>query len=127
MNKSPVYSAMQATSKGMHENNDCCVFSLAIACGMSYENAHATLAAKGRKPRQGTLAIHVTNALKVDEVTQFLKDVRTIRTLQDKNLKDCYIILTSQHMLCMKDGIVHDWTQDRLHRIQKIYRVKKSV
>jgi hypothetical protein len=85
MNKSPVYSAMQATSKGMHENNDCCVFSLAIACGMSYENAHATLAAKGRKPRQGTLAIHVTNALKeaglkVDEVTQFLKDVRTIRS-----------------------------------------------
>ena len=37
--------------------------------------------------------------------------------------KGTFIVRVAHHVLCAKDGVVHDWTQDRQHRIKEIYEV----
>lgn len=129
-NHSPLFCSLSESSSFHRERNDCTVKALAIAGDLTYGVAHTMMAKRGRRPRNGAFYAHVFDALKeigktVDEVTKYeaFKDIKTIKSLQDLRLNGCYIIRVSGHMLAMKDGIIHDWTNNRLHRIKSIHRV----
>ena len=51
-------------SRKWGESNDCTVKALAIATGISYEQAHGLLALRGRSYRKGTHMTHVFDAMK---------------------------------------------------------------
>jgi len=130
MNNSLLFKTLQESSIFHGERNDCTVKALAIAGGLTYGVAHTMLAKRGRKFCKGAYTRDVISALTelgktIEYVTEHasFKNIKTIKSLKMLNLKACYLITTAQHILTMKDGVIHDWTNERLHRIKEIYRV----
>ena len=50
----------------------------------------------------------------------------TVRTLARELSKGTYLVGTDGHVACLKDGEVHDWTNNRRHRIRDVYRVSEG-
>lgn len=52
---------------------------------------------------------------------------RTMKSIEP-HLPKCgvYIIETSSHVLCVRAGEIHDWTQNRQHRIVKVHHITKA-
>ena len=48
---------------------------------------------------------------------------RTVRTLARELSKGTFIVRTREHVLCLRDGVVHDWTSGRRHQIKAVYEV----
>jgi hypothetical protein len=124
------YAALAESSKFHGEKNDCTVKALAISGNLTYGVAHTMMAKRGRKPRMGSHTAYVISALQelgknVEHVSEraSFQNVKTIKAIQSLNLRGCYLIRTSGHILAMESGIVHDWTANRCHRICDIYRV----
>lgn len=134
MAHSDKYTTLSEASKFHGEKNDCTVKALAIAGNLTYGVAHTMMAKRGRKFRSGSLTAHVISSLneigkRVENVSNAasFSNVKTIKGLQMLNLRGCYIIRTSGHVLAMDGGIIHDWTVNRCHRIVEIYRVSEGV
>ena len=128
-----IYSLTSKQAQDMNESKDCSVRAVSIACNIPYPDSHTTFHMFGRKPCKGTPRT-VTDA-----VLDFLADigdiqywkplqvpdgltVRSIATDPQFN-KGRYIVIISRHMLAMIDGVVHDWTANKLHRVKEIYKV----
>lgn len=127
---SEVFQLLCKSSDTRGERNDCSVKALAVVADLTYDAAHEIMARVGRKPRKGAYRGQTFSALKelnktFDDVTDraTFVGIKTIKALKHLNLKGSYLISVSGHILAMKDGIVHDWTSERQHRILKIYRV----
>lgn len=131
-NNSLAYSSLVEEQKKLfpNENNDCTVKALAIAAEISYSKAHAILKNRGRKNRQGFKTEIVIEELlgmgkAVKEVTQLIVgSIKTVRAFQERGFKDKYLIRVEGHVLCSKDGQIHDWTNGRCHRIKNVWRVE---
>jgi len=116
-------------SRMMKEKSDCAVKAVAIAAGIHYVDVHGMMASEGRRHRDGTpnpITYSVLEMLgfRLDDVTNKYK-ARTVRTLgrEMKNVSGSYLVWVRGHILCIRDGEVCDWTNGRLHRIQKIAKV----
>jgi hypothetical protein len=115
----------------MGENNDCSVIALAVSCDLSYKDAHEILSQKGRKTGKGVLTNEILSAVVIagkthQNVTEIFKHNygKTVGSIEKAGLKETYLVITSGHVLTMKDGKALDWTSGRSHRIQSVYRIR---
>ncbi len=129
-NRSDLFRLLCKSSNARGERNDCSVLALAVVADLTYDAAHKAMAEVGRKNNDGARTGQTFTALHnlgktYDDVTDraSFAEIKTIKSLKRLNLKGKYLITVSGHILAMKDGEIHDWTNDRQHRIQKIYRV----
>ncbi len=124
-----MYNTLKESSNFYKETNDCSVKALAVVADLPYAKAWNLLAQQGRRPRKGVTMPAFFNALKnagfeAQDVSSFITE-RTVRGLQQLRLKECYIVTTASHVLAIKHGLVQDWTAGRLHRVQKVWRIRK--
>ena len=152
---SDLYQKMNRRSDKWSERSDCTVKALAIATGKTYEQAHGALALRGRNFRKGTTMNTVFKALSDLGFTEkevfcrhfserdhfFAPDkekaakYRRSRWAKGKTMKSIkphlpqrgvYLIETSTHLLCVRAGEIHDWTNNRQHRIVKVHHITKA-
>jgi len=133
MNKpkhSDLFQLLCKSSNSRGEKKDCSVKALAVVADLTYDAAHLLMAKMGRKNGDGAHTGQSLAALKelgktYDDVTDraMFAEIKTIKSLQKLGLNGKYLITVSGHILAMKGGEIHDWTNDRQHRIKKIYRV----
>jgi hypothetical protein len=152
---SDLYQKLKRRSDRWRESNDCTVKALAIATGKTYEQAHGALALRGRNFRKGTtmdvfwLAASDLGFTKKEVYCRFFSDrghylssdnekatkYRRSRWAKGKTIKSIkphlpkrgvYLIETSDHILCVRAGQVHDWADDRRHRIVKVHHITKA-
>lgn len=115
-----------------HERNDCAVKAFAAAAGIKYAEAHAILAQRGRKIGQGFRSEILLEELQklnknIKEVTSLVTPhTKTVRAFGARNYRGTYLIRTTGHILCSKNGIVQDWTQGRCHRILNVWCVDEK-
>ena len=125
------FSTMKSAADAFCETNDCAVKAVALATGEDYGATRWLFTEFGRRPRHGT-PVHITK-----KVMDYLGydmvecrdwfDARTIRSLEPEiTSTGSYLVRTSRHILCVKNGVVEDWTRGRLHRIINVWRVKKK-
>lgn len=50
----------------------------------------------------------------------------TVKTLAKELTEGTYLVGTSGHVACLKDGEIHDWTAGRRHRIEDVYKVEEN-
>jgi hypothetical protein len=50
-------------------------------------------------------------------------DSTTVKSLAKELTTGTYLVGTSGHVLCLRDGVVHDWTDGRCHRIRDVWEV----
>jgi len=131
------FQELAKAANDMGETRDCAVKALAIVGDLSYEDAHCLLELYGRKSRDGTYDYITHKALKfldlaTEDQTKLWRDCmggRTVRTLARvmRGRKGKWLVWTSQHILAVEDGEVHDWTNGRLHRVKRILKVKHAT
>ena len=135
MEYSTPYQKMLEASDEMQETNDCAVITLAIVTGLTYGTAHKLLEQTGRKARSITHRGNINNVLdfldfKAQDVTKQYRTLgaKTIRTLGRvmANRKGIYLAYTHDHILAVKDGVIHDWLDGRLHRIVTLVKLRKA-
>ena len=70
-----------------------------------------------------------------DTDTETMKDFKRSRWAKGKTIKSItphlpsrgvFLIETSSHVLCVRGGEVHDWTDGRRHRITHVHRIIKK-
>ncbi|MCA9072528.1 MAG: hypothetical protein KDA84_26570 [Planctomycetaceae bacterium] len=123
------FDELNTEAESLNEHNDCAVKAVAVAAGVSYQLAHDTLKANGRKDRKRTKPYMTFVALSdlgftCHQIQVKAKTVRTIEKELNPNL--VYLIKTRGHVLAYRDGRIQDWTQGRLHRIKAVYLVRES-
>lgn len=119
------YQQLRTVSRSMNENRDCAVRAVAIAANVPYRVAHATLKQLGRKNRRGTPNTVTKQAMKnlgfrLEE--KFFR-AKTVRTLERELRRGVYLVWVRGHILAIKNGVVHDWTKGRCHRVKRVIEV----
>lgn len=124
------YQSLTEVRNRHNETNDCAVVAVVIATGAPYEKVHQMMESKGRKSRRGT-AQNITNAVlsKLGYMRFPIRDREvltnglTIRTLLPYLPEGTFLVHTPGHILCIRDGVVQDWSANRLLRVYKIEQV----
>ena len=145
--KSREFLLMDSEAGIRGERNDCTVKALALATNISYHEAHADLAARGRKARQGTdnytlrEAIH-ERGFKLEWVSaqhfinqypkshQILKHITTHHPERfNKVWRDgeTYMLSCPGHVLIVHNGENLDWSKGSSKRVWHIYRITRST
>lgn len=120
------FTSMENERRAHGENNDCAVKAIALATGCAYIEALTMLAEKGRKTGRGTY-FHKQTVPVMQELgfalERYYPRSATVRTLTKELKEGTWLVRTSGHILCIKDGECLDWTNGRLHRIVDVHRV----
>ena len=124
-----LYKTTSEHSKNIKETNDCGVIALAIATGESYIDAHAAFELAGRVRGDGVFIRELRASAVILGYKLTKIENHTIKTINraEKEFTDIgrFILSTSTHLAAMIDGVVHDWTRGRSHRITRIFKVEK--
>ena len=143
--KTHEFQKLQEESVARGEANDCGVKAVSLVCGISYQEAHALLASKGRKKRGGSphgkteeviteLGFKLTPVEQTDISWKYparyrLRQLTTHhpdRFPQAWAGKATYLMFTRGHVLAIIDGVNHDWSRGRAKRCTRLYRVEKG-
>jgi len=137
------YNALRQGTFAKREQGDCAVIAVAMACNVSYEDAHTALARYGRKFGQGTPTHIIWAAMRAlgkdvralssrQFINEYPRPHNTLRGVTShhprrfaKVWKDgqTYLFLTASHILACVDGQVHDWSVNRALRVNVVYQV----
>jgi hypothetical protein len=135
-NYSALYQKMSQASDGMQETKDCAVIAIAIVADLPYRYVHSLFEQLGRKPQSITKNTWIDQSLKFLNLKTKNVTVRyrhrlgakTIRTL-GRVIADCkgvYLAYTCDHVMAIKDGVIHDWLNGRLHRIVRVLQLRET-
>ena len=129
--RSEAFQKLCSDSRTIAETNDCAVKAVAIVCDLEddYAGVREIFRIKGRRPRRGTPPWMTKSVLdwlgfETEDVTRRFQ-AKTVRTLgrEVRYRGGTYLVHVRGHILAVKGGKVHDWTDGRCHRITKIERV----
>jgi hypothetical protein len=127
-----LYKQAQQASKAASERNDCAIKAVSIATGTEYRVIRDMSLKLGRRPRKGTDPTIVYRMLKDlgYTVKRVESPVSTVGQLDDAIIGDDNTYLAyvsgSGHVLCAKNGEVHDWTKYRKHQICDFLKILKE-
>lgn len=141
------YRERLTASSQLGERRDCSVIAISIATDTPYEKVHAMLQAEGRRKGSGTyprqseavikaLGYRIEKIKPQDLVAQYGGNrVRNVTTFHPRSPEfawfwkryaaDTLIMRTMNHMLCVKHGVVQDWSTNRALRVVGIWRITK--
>lgn len=141
--KTAAYWSLSEQSAARGEHNDCTVKALAVACNVSYDDAHQALEANGRKHRDGAYFHTIRAAVEqlgyklnvIDPAgiiasypkphCDKLKNVTTHHPDRFASVwpKGTFLLFPAGHVAAIVDGQNHDWTRGRANRVQSMYEV----
>lgn len=121
--------ASQASGK-MREHNDCAVKAFSIASGKSYEEVHGLFKSLGRRDRKATphtisrKVAHILNPeVKFVSIRKPDGSKYTARTIGNDLRRGRFVVLYRGHLAALVDGVIHDWTDGRCHRVLGVYKL----
>ncbi len=114
-----------SASHDMKETNDCAVIAVAVACKVSYKEAHAACRRAGRKARRGMFLHQIKTAINIlghdfESVEEWKgKTTKTITVPREDN----YLAVTSNHAIGIHFGLVKDYSDRKNMRIKSLYKI----
>ena len=122
------YYKSVTSSRQSDETNCCSVIALAIAGGIDYDEAYRAMENHGRKQGEGaqfySTIVNAFNECSISlvQATGAIRDIRTVTSLKGKlDPEQVYVILTGNHIITARDGVVQDWSGSRRLRITNVY------
>ena len=115
------------------EKGFCTVAALALCLDWSFGKAHRYMSKHGRGNRKGMHWTVWLPALKeaaekdgkeVKHVQQY--DGMTLNRFCKQRIKGIYYVKVNRHALCIRVGVIHDWTADTAGRrkIQMLFKIE---
>jgi hypothetical protein len=122
-----VTEASRALGEG---RRDCVVRALALAFDLPYQCVWHALRLRGRRTRCGThnstwkplAEFYAGRALAWYSTANDRRVPKTVRSFEAIT-KGTYLVRTSGHLLCIRDGKALDWTAGRKHRVVECARI----
>lgn len=145
--KSEKYTALTKEANKLKEKRDCSVVSLSVVCGVSYARAHKALADAGRKPQTSVSTKKILDAAKAlgqkAERVSLKKIIGLYPAGHRTALKHVtshhperfnsvwadgcnYLMITTNHVLAITNGNVHDWSIGHALRATDLYKITKD-
>ena len=128
--KTELFNQVNAESIKFKENNDCTVIAATIVTGASYAEVHKRFKNAGRKKGRGTydpMQREVLEQLgaKIDEWEPRKKNGGrySVRTIGKVLHTGKHYVFIKRHALAVVDGEVHDWSNGRLHEVEKVWTI----
>ena len=125
------FSELVSASQKVNERNDCGVKALAVVSGRKYNSARRALAGSGRRSGRGTSIFSMQMSLgafglKMEPLSgHAMNKAKTIRTLKKViPSRGNFLVHVKGHILAIRGGEIHDWSEDSCRRIKQIWRVK---
>ena len=128
------YERALADSRRAHESEDCTVIATALAARMPYAEAHAMLAALGRKNRKGFKTWRIAEELghRGYRVTatwlpkQKNGSLYTPKTIGKLCKRGYWMVQVRRHVFAVINGEVYDWVRGRRHHVIRVYRIERK-
>ena len=123
------YNDIVEESKSFQDDNDCTVVAVSLVTGIPYAEAHALMAAAGRKRNKGSNygiyhPVIINLGFTIDEIFLTSKTVRTVeRELAQHHGGQKILISVRGHVLVWNGKQIADWSAGRTKRIQKAFLV----
>lgn len=140
--------ASKARHQLLREDHDCGVITVAMAAGISYEQAWSALNAVGRKPRRGTQLHIMVRAMDMlgfrmkewscKEKREFIngypgagKKLSNITSYHPRRYPDqfygkTFIMASRTHVWCVRNGFVMDWAANTNLRVTDMFTVTQK-
>ena len=141
--QSRVFRGMDNRMKEMGDNNACGVIAIAIAFGITYQEAFEEYEFVGRRKGFGVSSFQiklVANRLAsrmnvkakevkhVDKLKQVLGVSPTINNIPRVLSKSCnYLIITRDHVVAYKRGRIHDWAEGRKLQVLQMIEIESNI
>jgi hypothetical protein len=125
------YTKARKISATLNERNDCTVVGVSIAARVDYKKAHAAMKAAGRRDRCGAYRIDTTEAVHalgcaievIDAPRQSNGSRFTAKTIGAGFKRGYFLVFYRGHVAAMVNGQVADWTDNRRHQVQEIWKI----
>ena len=144
--KSEEYLTHKQLAQEVGERADCAVRAVAIVCDVSYQESLAVFTKLGRKPGHATPTKTISQAIealgKKPKKLSFIEYRQMVAKYPGKHaLKQyitthhpdrfpqvwrdgkTYLFFTRGHVLCIKNGVNHDWTRGRSLKVTHIWEI----
>jgi len=145
--KSEQYLSHRETAKELGEGADCAVRAVSVACSRPYEEVLEVMTRMGRKPRGATETAVIRDTIismgynpanlewkgisdKIESYPGNHKNKKYVTTHQPDRFPEVwkdgktYLFFVRGHVLCVKDGVNHDWTRGRSLKVFMIWEIK---
>lgn len=119
-------------SRPSDRRNDCSVISVSIATGTDYDVTEKMLASMGRRYNKGSNVPMITaaarelsgdNSITFEHVRKPCGGKYTMKTIGNLYPAGKHLVLVNGHVAAMVDGVIHDWSAGRRHRVLMVARV----
>ena len=135
------YKELTAVGTAMGDYNYCAVIAVAVVLNCTYQDAYRLCENKGRKLGRGLCTYSILEILDEQGVnyTKVNKDevlatvdrpnyrVKTLTTnnfkMADIYSKNTYLVFVNGHVAAVKNGVTHDWSENRAKKIKLIYQL----
>ena len=131
-----LYAKAKLGSSMHNERNDCVVVAVSIAANQPYDYIHRLFQKYGRKARCGT-SDHITRKVlsqlatrrkiskwSVDRPKKPGGGKFTMKTIADQYPRSQrFMAFTCDHAAAVVDSKVEDWTENRNHRVVRVYKI----
>lgn len=139
----PEFQFMMQQTSAMGDRNDCTVKALALVADITYEDAHARLAARGRKNGRGwymedvnlelaALGFKVRKVSPAEYIAQYPgqhKNLKNVTTHHPRRFPGVftgnYIFRSHRHVSAVVNGKLIDWAVNKAIHVWSIYEVTK--
>jgi hypothetical protein len=139
-----LYQAMNERGKVIGDGRDCSVKVVAVACGVTYDEAQEALLVSGRGVGRGAYHHHISAAVRMlgrnvvrddnfirSRLERLRNNSYVVKNLTTRQLAmfpelaagGTFLLYTSGHVVTLKDGVVHCWSATRPLYIRAAYRV----
>lgn len=131
--KTKRYELIKRSSNKAGEYNDCTVKAVAMACRVSYKDAHAACKRLGRRDRRGMVSMSVLlvarhlgfNVTPVKNLKQKNGSKFTAMSVGVKCKGGYYMAFVNGHVLPVVNGVVYDWTNGRKHHVKEVWKITR--
>lgn len=121
-----LYQCAINDSEFIGEKDDCAVIATSIATGIDYKVMHALFKDHGRVDGEPTMNYLIEEVLhRTQHVNLDFDDYesKTLRTIGKELNKGTFLVFVRRHVLCLKDGMIFDWANDRKFQIRFIWKI----
>lgn len=127
------FNLIERTSNKFGERNDCTVKAVAMACRVSYTEAHVACESLGRRRHKGMQNMHVLFVAKKLGFTLTPVKLKrkngskfTQRTVGVKCKNGYYMAFVRGHVLPVINGEVYDWSKGRCFHVREVWKITRT-
>lgn len=122
------FAELRAAGDAMNERHDCSIIATSVVTGYAYPRIHELYRLMGRRhrcytPRAYMIGVFAQLGLRLVDQTKFF-DPSSMRTIvpQLPN-KGNFLIYASKHVAGVRDGVIHDWSEQHKLYVQQVVQV----